>query len=165
MPQRHRDTESTEMSSCNAFESIPKHFAIEVHDDAEPEFGHSQVRDHRRSVGWGDRFDRFEVQDNKLPNQKVEPSLADDFAFVNELNWILPLERNRALREFDRQSVLIMCLKVSRTKMPVDLDRRANDFIRDRIQGRIRLHLLIHKWLAIHIHHSVLSFLHYSFVQ
>src|SRR6266566_6361548 len=148
-PQRHEDTERHLVS--DAPDSFLKHWNVKVDDDAQLQFGHLQVRDHLHHVSGNDSFDRFQVDDHAHVDQKVQPSLADDFAAITQLQAYLSLETNPTMVELDSQGLLVSGFQMSGTQLPMHCDRSADDVVRNSVQLRIRLHLFINDLIARHL--------------
>lgn len=59
----------------------------------------------------GGTFDRFELNDNQVVNDKIQPKVADLGVLVSESNRLLPAKRDPAESKFVSHGLLVETLE------------------------------------------------------
>ena len=76
-------------------------------------------------------FDRLELDDDFVFDEKIEAMLANLVVLVKERNWFLPNESNSSNCKLNRQRLLVNGFQKTGAKLGMNRDRRANCFLRD----------------------------------
>jgi hypothetical protein len=86
------------------------------------------------------RLDRLELDHERATDKEVHACLAGLMSFVEDPYPRLPLGRDLAQHELNRQRLLVHGLQKPRTEFPVNLERRADNSTRKLIEftGRLR---------------------------
>ena len=142
----HVDTLSPRGSHDEAPQAIFQPGHIEVHEKADPVAGQTQVGEKLRFMDGKDVLDHLYFDNDFVRYDDIRSeSVFKQSAAIHDRKLDLALERESGLRQFTAKAFLINRFKQSRSKVPVDLDRQADDPLRQLAAHQY----VVPQWLSV----------------